>query len=139
MSLNFGFGYGHEEENPERWTRKFEALNEKDRDFYWNSLPWLMMGVSIQYVSKDTIPEIVKRHKLSPILAGEDNEKLVKDSKKFENYLGRFIGFNTNVNMETDAKFLQKVGRLNNLKLKGNTYRMWKKFQKEVLDGPGNT
>jgi hypothetical protein len=127
MSLNFGFNYGHTGDE-KVWTERYQNLNEEDKDFYHNSLPWLLMCVGIPYVCSTTIPAIVKRHKLSRIL------DKVTDDKWLEGHLHKFIGFETNVGFMTDNEFLKKVGRMNDIKFKYNEDKLWKTYKKEVFE-----
>ena len=92
MALLFGFGRFAKEEEREKWRKKFDDLNEKDKEFYHKTLPWMLLASDIHIVSEKTIPAIVKRSKHSKIIETEESDE------SLGKYLQGFIGFSANVN-----------------------------------------
>jgi len=106
MSLSFGFNLLHWSKDEKKWEDKFKALSDEDKDFYHNGLCWVLMSVEISHVSKKTIPIIVFRHKLYPILTDKWQKKVEN-----EQYLQKFIGYEVNVNAKTDREYFKKLIR----------------------------
>jgi len=119
MSLDYRFGsYGQGDDT--FWADRVAALNDADKEFFHNGLPFMLMGVDIGQVNLVTIPHIVSRVMMFQPAYAESIEKfLTQDGfewdgdepkgteAKFEKYLERFIGFSTNVCTETTTKFMQ--------------------------------
>lgn len=99
MSLQYGFNYLGWEGEPgsTQWKARYEQLSEEDKKFYHNVLPWAMMALGLGHLSKETIPVFVNR-----------NERLDMVDKEHSDpkYLERFIGFECNVNTETDREWI---------------------------------
>lgn len=108
-------------------------MSEFDKDFYHRILPVLLAVVRINHVSRRSIPIIIMRHRVVPILKGKDTKKYIT-----EEYLERFIGFETNVKTVTDKEFLQKIERINlqksSLKFRSQIEQEFLNYLKEVHD-----
>jgi len=133
VALKYGFNLWKYSENDEFWQKKYEKLNEREKDFYHRILPLLMYVVEINHLSKATIPVIVMRYKLVPILSEKDSKRVIT-----EEYLERFIGFETNVKTVTDKEFFQKIERTNlqksTIKSRSQIEQEFFNYLKEVHD-----
>lgn len=101
--LEYGFNlwkYGKDEFQ----QKKYEKLSEFDKDLYHRILQVLLAVVRINHVSRRSIPIIIMRHRVAPILKEKDTKKYIT-----EKYLKRFVGFETNVKTETDREFLRRL------------------------------
>lgn len=102
--LEYGFNLWKYSENDEFWKKKYEKLSEFDNNFYHRILPVLLAVLRINHFSRETIPVIIMRHRVNPILKEKDTKKYIT-----EKYLKRFVGFKTNVKIETDREFLRRL------------------------------
>lgn len=100
MTLNFGY-FGLEEESITQ--RKFEELSDKDKKFFHDSLPWILMIVDVGIVSRKTIPTIVDR------LRYINKDLWEMPTQEQEKYLEKFIGFSANVLTLSHAAFKKKL------------------------------
>jgi len=102
MPLRSGFNLNEHGDN-DKWRNKWEKLSKSDKEFYSNTLPFLLLCEDVGHISEKTIPIIIKRHKYNPIMK---NDKILT-----EEYLSKFIGFEANVMTKTDKEFFDKLLR----------------------------
>jgi hypothetical protein len=126
MTLDSGFGlYAKNDEEREFTRQKWEQLNDKDKEFYGNVLPFILMVTKISHVSKTTIPEIIVRLKINRMIA----YKKEKDWKEFAEYLERFCGFQANVYMDTFKEFIKGYERDSHFTTKRHCEKARKEMQ----------
>lgn len=126
MALKYGFNLWNYAGNDEFWQKKYEKLSELNKDFYHRILPVLLAVVRINHVSRRSIPIIIMRHRVAPILKEKDTKKYIT-----EEYLERFIGFETNLKTETDREFLR---RLEGCHLEKSTLKSRSQIEQEFLN-----
>jgi hypothetical protein len=128
MPLRSGFNlHEYEENNSDKWKKKWEKLSDEDKGFYSNTLPFLLLCEDISHVSKETIPIILKRHEYNPIVTKDTDKYLTKD------YLSKFIGFEANVETKSDKEFFAKLLRTFQMK-EGGTLKDKKAINKEHIN-----
>ena len=122
MAIEFGFGLGEEKDTRviQGTKKRYQDLSDKDKEFYYNGLPWLLMATGIPVVTKDSIPQIMARHKLNPILTMPKNCDDVerKFNTEMIGYLEKFIGYKVGGRHSQpmgDREFLAKIKRINKL------------------------
>ena len=107
MTLQYGFNSHGWDKDTAKWSAKFEALDESVKDYYHNALPWALLVTAVGHVSKETIPVIEFR--LRQISHGDEyvpsNGGVKFTDSEFKEFLGLFIGFEANVNTETDREW----------------------------------
>ena len=103
MPLRSGYNLNELDEEKQKWQKKWEQLSDKDKEFYHNTLPFLLLCEDIDHVSKETISIIIKRHSYNPII--DKNAKEILNEK----YLSKFIGFEANVETKNDKEFFDKL------------------------------
>ena len=117
MALEFGFNR-YNRNSPEEdavWNKVFDDLAQDDKDFFHNSLPWILMFTDIGQVTTLSIPHIVKRLIVYDINLYRSYLKdisvdleIAKSESPLETYLIRFIGFTANVATLTSSEFIKK-------------------------------
>lgn len=131
MALRYGF-YLYP---PSEWTeekakkereKKWKKLNKEDKKFYNDGLCWICYMADIGFVSKKTIPHIIKRH--------NDFRNLYDSREKTqfltEEYLSKFIGYEINVKTLTDKEFFKKLEKAYNLHKKDDCLKNKKQLEK---------
>jgi len=111
MALHYGFGqYEEPPAAKDFWTKKFQALSERDKKFHVEYLPWILMMVDISLVSKETIPHIVARYCIAAPEMTESIKGWCEESgKDFVEYLQRFTGYSVNVRTISTGEFVTKI------------------------------
>lgn len=79
----------------------YEKLSEEDKEFYHNTLPWLLMAVGVSGICEESIEHIRERNSICPILSKMPTKE----------YLMKFEGMTANVYFETNSEFLKRLGR----------------------------
>ena len=113
MSIQYGLSYGSEDdpEAKKESDERYQALNEEEKSFYHDGLPWILFGVGIGRVTEKTIPHILWRCSvIYPENWSKWNDKEKKENT-LELFLKKVIGYGTNVGYETDKEFFKKVNR----------------------------
>lgn len=115
LALQYGLGlYAHAEETKEGFTKKYEEVIRTDKnlkEFYHNSLCWMMMRVDIGMVTKESIPVLLNRmNVVSSSWVREVEERL---NFNMEDVLEKhFLGYTTNVITLSTAGFIKKRARV---------------------------
>jgi hypothetical protein len=122
MGINFGFdldgnaSLGKKDEYKKRVAEINK--NEKDKDFYWRALPWILSTVKVSHISKETIPTIIARYLAThpnlffvKIEAGDkagdkDPYELWEDTYLTPEYFAKFIGYEVNVEFMDDITYM---------------------------------
>jgi len=92
----------------------YDSWSEHKREFFDNVLPWMLMSVSVRFVSESTVKLIVERFKLSNGAWHADVTKRVHEVgyKSVEDYLTKeCIGFSANIHFEDNRGFLSQIGK----------------------------
>jgi hypothetical protein len=79
----------------------YEKLSDEEKVFYHESLPWLLFAIGIPGITKSSIPHIVARYPLNPVLTVHT----IRESQ-----LEKYIGMSVNVAFKTNAEFLKGLG-----------------------------
>ncbi len=107
--LESGFVYNvYDDKEKDLAKKRYDELSEYDKDFYNNVLPFVLMGAHVRHVSEATIPEIVLRERIAPILVKRKEAGLGGD-EQFAEYLKKFIGFTSNVTFMPFDKYIKIV------------------------------
>jgi hypothetical protein len=135
MSLNFGFNmYDHTPVARKDADERFAALSEKDKDFYHNDLPWLMIAAGMNRLTKKNIRRFVNRSLTAgfesllgiPEYEGLPPKDVVEDIVQ---YMEKFIDYDVNVSEETELEWLKKtVYKKLNLWGQVNTKTLYRKI-----------
>ena len=112
MGIHYGFDLWKKREDGEV-DERYNKLNESDKKFYHDALPFLLLGCDIGFISKETIPIIVERDRFKPLMVPGFYEK-VKEACKggFAEYLERFIGYRTNISSLCKTEWYFKMMRI---------------------------
>lgn len=114
MAIEYGFGRYAPEDKKAFWQKKFEALSDKDREFFHGGLDVFLVICGIPHISPKTIPEFVNRALDRRLF----NERFLMDlrlemkqahnEEALSKYLERFIGFEANVSFETTKEWVDR-------------------------------
>jgi hypothetical protein len=141
MSLDYGFGRWESDEKRRRqWTAKFQALDEVDRSYFHNVLPWLCLGVDVGEILPSTVGIFVARLKLAQPDTYEREMKWIREERKCESmtdYLPRFYGFSSNVATLTNAEWVKRRMEIMRQKLPAfdKSREVYNREMKACLDG----
>ena len=115
MALKYGLGlYARKKETKEGFTKRYEEEIKPDeslKEFYHGTLCWMMMGVDIGMITKESIPVFLSR---MSVLSGSWLESVEKRYKfKVEEILEKyFLGYTSNVKTLSTTDFIQKRARV---------------------------
>ena len=100
MALEYGFNYGvHVKAEYDFNQKKYMALDDVQKRFYHESLPFILMSVGIGIITEQSIPHILARYKIAC-----EGEPVTLN-------LNPYIGFKTNIKTESNATFLRNIGK----------------------------
>ena len=92
----------------------YDEWPEHKQEFFNNVVPWMLMSVSVRFISKSTIKLIVERFKISN---GAWHDEIAKRVRKLnyegvEDYLTKeCLGFSANIHFEDNRGFMSQVGK----------------------------
>jgi hypothetical protein len=111
MALEFGLGRRDKDtEKCMAWQKRWDLLQDGDKAFALNSLPFILMFSDIGIVTEESIPHITGRLQVGNPEISEDIKNQLKEYNiSFEEYLKRFIGFSANVSTLTSTEFIKNV------------------------------
>ena len=113
MALNYGF-YPDTHALADLAKRRFKALDEEDKKFFHNVLPFALMLGQIGTLLPETAETLVGRLKW---IAPDILDTIWKNTRRVglddtQKYLERFHGFSANVITATHTEFKKHMGKL---------------------------